>query len=54
MTIPIRLDLTMMALYDAAERTLEEYRSLAGKAGLEITDVVPITPALSILEARAS
>ena len=53
MTRPIYLDLTMLTLLDAAERTLEEYSSLADCAGLEITGTTPITPALSIMEARA-
>ena len=54
LTMPIRLDLSMLTYFGAAERTLEEYRSLAGEAGLEITDVTPITPSLSVMEARAA
>lgn len=51
-TFPIRLDLMMLTFFNGAERTLEEYRQLASKAGLEVTGVVPITPVLSVIEAR--
>lgn len=50
LTLPIRLDLSMMTFYNGAERTLEEYRELVTQADLEIVDVTKITPALSIME----
>jgi hypothetical protein len=50
MTLPIRLDLSMMTFYNGAERTLDEYRKLVIQAGLEIVNVMEITPALSIME----
>jgi len=53
LTVPLRLDLMMMTFFDGAERTLEEYRELVGKAGLEISAVITINPVLSIMEARA-
>jgi len=52
LTLPIRLDLTMMAYYNGAERTLEEYRALLAKAGMEITAVTEATPSLAIIEAK--
>lgn len=53
-TLPIRLDLSMMVYYHGAERTLDEYRDLLGRAGLGICGVHVATPALSILEAQAT
>ena len=51
--MPLRLDMTMMAYYDGAERTLDEYRALVAKVGMTITkEPVTITPVLSIMEAR--
>lgn len=54
LTVPIRLDLSMMTFYNGAERTLEEYRDLLEKAGLRIEHVTEISPALAIMEARVA
>lgn len=53
-TLPIRLDLSMMVYYNGAERTLDEYRDLLGRVGLDICGVHVATPALSILEAQVT
>lgn len=43
------LDL-MMLCYGGKERTVDEYRDLFGKAGLELTRVVPTTMPISVIE----
>lgn len=44
------LDLNFMILIDGAERTLEEYRALGARAGLELRDAHPTTMGRHILE----
>jgi hypothetical protein len=46
------LDLEMMAMPGGRERTEEEFRQLFAKAGFELTRVVPMESALSVIEAR--
>lgn len=53
-TMPIRIDVAMMAYHDGAERSLDEYRTLLAEAELEIVDTTPINPVLAVLDARAA
>ena len=45
------LDLVMLLIPGGKERTLEEYRTLFGNAGFELTRVVPTGAEVSIIEA---
>jgi hypothetical protein len=46
-------DINMMTLFgEARQRTVEEYRSLCGDCGLELTRVIPTESSFSIVEAR--
>lgn len=51
-TEPIRLDLAMLTYFASGERTLEDYAALAADAGLDVVNVVVVTPALSVIETR--
>ena len=46
------LDLVMMLIPGGMERTEEEYRSLLGDAGFDLTRVIPTDTEISIVEAR--
>ncbi len=46
-------DISMLVLAGGAERTASEFETLLGKAGLQITRVIPTTTSASIIEARA-
>lgn len=48
------LDLAMLVMPGGQERTEEEYRHLLGRAGFQLTRVVPTASAVSIVEAVAS
>ncbi|HVJ51769.1 MAG TPA: methyltransferase [Aliidongia sp.] len=48
-----RVDLTMMVVLGAKERTLEEYEALLGAAGFRVTGVVPTATPVSLIEAVA-
>jgi hypothetical protein len=48
------LDLMMLVSTGGRERTLAEYRQLAGKAGLQVTRVIPTRVPLTIIEAAPS
>lgn len=45
------LDLVMMLIPGGKERTEDEYRALFGKAGFELTRIIPTTTEISIVEA---
>jgi hypothetical protein len=45
------LDLTMMALFGARERSRDQYTELLGRAGFEINRIVPTSAEVSIIEA---
>jgi len=44
------LDLVMMLIPGGTERTEDEYRSLFGEAGFELTRVIPTSREISIVE----
>ncbi len=46
------LDLVMLLIPGGKERTEDEYRELLGKAGFELTQVVPTGTEISIMEAK--
>ena len=46
------LDLVMLLIPGGKERTEDEYRALLGKAGFELTRVVPTGTEVGIIEAR--
>ena len=46
------LDLVMLLIPGGKERTEDEYRTLFGTAGFEITRIVPTGAEVSIVEAR--
>jgi hypothetical protein len=46
------LDLVMLLIPGGKERTEDEYRTLLGKAGFELTRVVPTSTEVSIIEAK--
>jgi hypothetical protein len=48
----VRMDLHMLVLLNGRERTVAEYASLFDAAGLELTDDVPTSGGVHVLEAR--
>ncbi len=46
------LDLVMLLIPGGKERTEDEYRTLLGKAGFELTQVIPTSSEVSIVEAK--
>jgi orsellinic acid C2-O-methyltransferase len=48
------MDLNMLVVLEARERTEEEFRALLSSAGFRVTRILPATPTLSIIEAAPS
>jgi hypothetical protein len=48
------LDLTMLAIPGGKERSEDEYRVLLEGAGFELTQIVPTSTIMSVIEARSS
>ena len=48
------MDLNMLVVLGARERTEEEFRALLSSAGFRVTRILPATPTLSIIEAAPS
>jgi hypothetical protein len=46
------LDLVMLLIPGGRERTVDEYRALFGRAGFELTRIVPTGTEVSIVEGR--
>jgi hypothetical protein len=44
----------MMITYGGKERSEKQYGSLFAKAGLQLTQIVPTTAGISVIEARSA
>ena len=47
------LDITMLMI-GGKERTRQQFESLFTRAGLKLTRIIPVTPAISIIEGAAN